>query len=110
MAREQLFKPVQDLIQGNALIREEYKLQFQATLGGSPDAVADSLFALVKQNSGEFRGGDESFAAVKKVADAYDFNTRDGILGFVTALNEKVLAAAAGGEKSAVGISHPGLE
>jgi len=105
-ARELLFKPVQDLIQGNSLIRDEYKLQFQATLGGSPDAVADSLFALIKQNSGEFRGGDESFAAVRKVAEIYDFNSRTGILGFVAELDAKVVAAAGGGSKSAVGIAN----
>lgn len=105
-ARELLFKPVQDLIQGNSLIRDEYKLQFQATLGGSPDAVADSLFALIKQNSGEFRGGDESFAAVRKVAESHDFNSRTGILGFVTELDAKVAEAAGGGSKSAVGIAN----
>ena len=105
-ARELLFQPVQDLIQGNSLIRDEYKLQFQATLGGSPDAVADSLFALIKQNSGEFRGDDESFAAVRKVAESYDFNSRTGILGFVAELDAKVAAAAGGGSKSAVGIAN----
>jgi len=57
-AREQLFQPVQQLVQGNRLIRDDYKLQFQATLGGSADALASALFALVKQNSGEFRGED----------------------------------------------------
>ncbi len=105
-AREELFKPVQDLIQGNSLIRDEYKLQFQATLGGSSEAVADSLFALIKQNSGEFRGGDESFAAVKKVAESHDFNSRAGVLGFVTELHEKIALAAAGGNKAIVGISN----
>ncbi len=105
-ARAQLFKPVQDLIQGNSLIRDEYKLQFQATLGGSSDAVADSLFALIKQNSGEFRGGDESFAAVRKVAERYDFNSRSGILGFIAELNDKIAAAAAGSNQKAVGIAN----
>lgn len=105
-AREQLFKPVQDLIQGNSLIRDEYKLQFQATLGGSSDVVAESLFVLIKQNSGEFRGGDESFAAVKKVAENYEFNSRAGILGFITELDQKIAIAAAGGNKTAVGIAN----
>lgn len=105
-ARARLFQPVQDLIQRNSLIRDEYKLQFQATLGGSSEAVADSLFALIKQNSGEFRGGDKSFAAVKKVAARYDFSSRSGILGFVSELNDKVAAAAAGGNPKAVGITN----
>jgi len=103
-AREQLFKPVQDLIQGNSLIREEYKLQFQATLGGSPDSIAASLFTLIKQNSGDFRGEDESYGAIRKVAEKYAFNNRADILGFVTDLHDKI-AAAATGSKEAVGIS-----
>jgi len=105
MARELLFKPVQDLIQGNSLIRDEYKLQFQATLGGSSDSVATSLFALIKQNSGEFRGEDESYSAVRRIADQYDFNSRADILNFVTELHEKVATAAAGTSKAAIGIS-----
>jgi len=104
-AREQLFKPVQDLIQGNSLIRDEYKLQFQATLGGSPDAVAGSLFTLIKQNSGEFRGEDESYGAVRKIAEQYDFNLRGDIINFVTELHEKIVAAAGGGGKPAIGIT-----
>ena len=103
-AREQLFKPVQDLIEGNSLIRVEYKLQFQATLSGSSDSVADSLFALIKQNSGEFRGEDDSYTAVKKIAENYDFNKRADILGFVAELYEKISVVA--GNKSAVGISN----
>lgn len=105
MAREQLFKPVQDLIQGNSLIRDEYKLQFQATLGGSSDSVAASLFTLIKQNSGEFRGEDESYGAVKRIAEQYDFNNRTDTLKFVTELHEKVVAAATGASKAAIGIA-----
>ena len=102
-AREELFKPVQDLIQSNSLIRDEYKLQFQATLGGSADVVAASLFTLIKQNSGEFRGEDESYGAIRKLAEQYDFNKRTDVLGFVTQLHEKIVVAASGG-KGAVGI------
>ncbi len=104
-AREQLFKPVQDLIQGNSLIRDEYKLQFQATLGGSSDSVAASLFALIKQNSGDFRGEDESYSTVRKIAEQYDFNKRTDILSFVTELHGKIVVAAAGGGKGAIGIT-----
>jgi len=103
-ARANLFKPVQDLIQSNSLIRDEYKLQFQATLGGSADVVAASLFALIKQNSGEFRGEDESYSAIRKLAELYDFNKRDNVLAFVAGLHDKILAAASSSGKSAVGI------
>lgn len=104
MSREQLFKPVQDLIQGNNLIRDEYKLQFQATLGGSPDSVASSLFELIKQNSGEFRGEDESYGAIRKIAERHDFNIREDILSFITDLHDRITAAASGG-KAAIGIA-----
>jgi len=104
-AREKLFKPVQDLIQENSLIREEYKLQFQATLGGSADSVADVLFSLVKQNSGDFRGEDESYNAVRKIAEKYDFNKRADILGFVSELLDKIADAARSGSKDTVGIT-----
>lgn len=94
LARAELFKPVQDLIQNNKLIRDEYKLQFQATLSGSSDSIATSLFSLIKQNSGEFRGEDESYLTIRKIADTYDLNTRQGALDFVSELYNKIIKAA----------------
>ncbi len=94
MAREELFKPVQQLIQNNTLIREDYRLQFQATLAASADAIADQLFGLIKQFWGEFRGQDGALSAIRKLFDSHDLNTRDGALEFISALNEKVSDAA----------------
>lgn len=93
-ARAELFKPVQDLIQKNVLIREDYRLQFQATLAASADAIADQLFALIKQTSGDFRGQDEALATIRRLFDDHDLNTKDGALAFIAPLQEKVLAAA----------------
>lgn len=93
-AREDLFKPVQDLIQKNSLIREDYRLQFQATLVASAEAIADQLFALIKQTWGEFRGQDEALLTIRKLFDSNDLNIKDGALAFVSALQEKVLQAA----------------
>lgn len=93
-ARADLFKPVQDLIQNNGLIREDYRLQFQATLAASADAIADQLFALIKQTWGDFRGQDEALSTIRKLFDSHDLNTRDGALTFVGTLQEKVLEAA----------------
>ncbi len=103
-AREELFKPVQDLIQSNNLIRDEYKLQFQASLGGSSDALAASLFAMIKQTTGDFRG-DESYATVRKIAEKYDLNKKSDLLNFVTELHSKIVAAANGNNPQGVGIS-----
>lgn len=104
-AREELFKPVQDLIQNNRLIRDEYKLQFQATLGGSTDALSTALFALIKQNAGEFKGDEESHAAVKRIAEKLDLSNKDQALQFVTELHDKITTAAKGGNPSTVGIT-----
>ena len=104
-AREELFRPVQDLIQGNRLIREEYKLQFQATLGGSADSLSDVLFSIVKQHTGAFRGVDESYNAVRKIVEKYDFNKRIDVLGFVAELHDKIADAAKGGNNDTVGIT-----
>lgn len=93
-ARAELFKPVQDLIQKNGLIREDYRLLFQATLAASADAIADQLFALIKQTWGDFRGQDEALSTIRKLFDSHDLNTRDGALVFVGTLQEKVLEAA----------------
>lgn len=104
-AREALFAPVQDVIKSNTLIREEYKLQFQATLGGSPDAFATELFTLIKQNAGEFKGEEDSYAAVKKVAEKLDLGTKVGAIQFVSELHDKIVRAANGADPQAVGIA-----
>ncbi|MFA5180800.1 MAG: hypothetical protein WC405_05730 [Syntrophales bacterium] len=104
-AREDLFQPVQVLIKGNSLIRDEYKLQFSATLGGSIDALASRLFELIKQNSGDFRGDEESHATVKKIAEKYDLNKKTDVLEFVSALYERIVAAANTLTKPSIGIA-----
>ena len=105
LARADLFAPVQDLIQSNSLIRDEYKLQFQATLAGTPDTLAASLFELIKQNSGEFRGGDESYGTVRKLAEQYDLNKRADALTFVEELHDKIATAARSNSKTPVGLA-----
>lgn len=93
-SREELFAPVQELIQDNSLIREDYKLQFQATLTASADAIGDQLFGLIKQTWGEFRGQDEAAATIKRVFDSHNLNSKEGALAFVEALHEKIVRAA----------------
>jgi len=93
-ARKRLFKPVQDLIQANELIRDEYKLEFQAVLGGSADLVATPLFSMIKQNSGEFRGEDESNGVIRKLTEECDFDTISGMISFVEQLHDKLQRAS----------------
>ena len=104
--REKLFKPVQDLIQDNSLIRDDYKLQFQATLSASSDVIANQLFGLIKQTSGEFRGQDEALTVIRTLFDAYDLNDKEGVTGFISNLFEKIETASKGNNEKAVGISN----
>lgn len=94
--REDLFKPVQQLIQDNKLIRDEYKLQFIAELDCAPELICNQLFSLVKQNSGEFRGEVESMGLVKHLLDNYDLNSKKSLVEFVTELHDKLENAANG--------------
>ncbi|MGZ3323541.1 MAG: TrlF family ATPase, partial [Xanthobacteraceae bacterium] len=81
-AREALFVPLQRLIQSNSLIRDDYKLQFQAKLLGLPDAIATNLFGAIKQSIGELRGEDESFAAIRSRFEKYGFENAADATGF----------------------------
>lgn len=96
VARARLYEPVQELIEKNSLIGHEYKLQFQATLGGSPNILSSELFGLIKQTQGVFRGDDESHAMVRRMAEQYDFNSRDAVLAFVDELTTRIVEAPGG--------------
>lgn len=93
--RADLFQPLQQLIADNALIRDEYRLQFQSNLAVYAEAISENLFGIVKQNAGELRGEDESRAAVKAQCDKFGFADSDGAVGFIYAM-EGLLAASAG--------------
>lgn len=103
-AREELFKPVQDLIKANDLIREDYRLQFQATLAASAEAIGERLFAMIKQTAGALRGQDEALLTVRRLFDSHDLNTKDGAMAFAKALDE-TLEQAAKGSGTEVGIT-----
>ena len=94
--RELLFQPVQELIKNNSLIREGYKLQFKAELGCTADFISNQLFSLIKQNSGEFRGEQESLATIKLLTDKHDLNDKEGLLDFISELHDKLEGSASG--------------
>lgn len=99
--REDLFKPVQSLIQNNSLIRDEYKLQFKAELNSTTDLISSKLFSIVKQASGEFRGEVESLSVIKELIDRHDLNIEESLISFVQELHKKLEDAS----KNPVGIT-----
>lgn len=102
--REKLFKPVQDLIQDNSLIRDDYKLQFQATLSASSDAIYNQLFRLIKQNSGEFNSQDESLTVIRNLFDSHDVNDKKGTIDFISNLFKKIETSSKRGNQNVFGI------
>lgn len=88
--REKLFQPIQELIQNNSLIREEYRLQFKAEINSTSELISNRLFSLVKQASGEFRGGSESEAVIRNLLDKYNLNDKQSLLGFVKELHDRL--------------------
>jgi len=90
ISREALFNPVQELIQNNALIRDEYKLQFKAEVKSTPELIYTKLFALVKQTTGEFRGDSESLSVLKDMMDRHDVSDMSSLLKFVQELHDKL--------------------
>ena len=94
ISREALFKPVQELIQSNALIRNEYKLQFQAEIKSNPDTIYDRLFLMVKQTAGEFRGESESLSVIRELMEKYDISKKSSLINFVQELHQKLEEAS----------------
>lgn len=103
-ARAALFSPVQELIQSNSLIRDSYKLQFQANLQGLPEVIASNLFSLVKQQIGELRGEDESIAAVTSRFEKYQYKTVDEAMAFAADLDQLLSEASQRAAPEEVGI------
>lgn len=92
--RSTMFEPLQKLIGENALIRDQYRLQFKANLAAYHDAVSERLFSLIKQSIGELRGEDESRAAIKFRIEAQDLNSKSGALALAEELHKLLHEAA----------------
>lgn len=88
--RELLFKPVQELIQNNDLIRNDYKLQFKAEINSTPEIIDNKLFRLIKRDTGEFRGENEGLILLKGMMDRFDISYKESLLDFVKDLNSKL--------------------
>lgn len=82
-ARAALFAPLQHLISGNELMRQEHKPEFKASLVCLDDSISEKLFSMVKQNVGDLRGEDESRLQIKARCNAHDLDQKAGTLAFV---------------------------
>jgi ABC-type lipoprotein export system ATPase subunit len=74
--REELFAPVQELINDSFELREDYRLQFQNAL--VEKGLEQSFFEVIKQNTGTFRGDDEGKITFRNIVNKHDANTKMG--------------------------------
>nr|WP_246790500.1 ABC transporter [Rhizobium leguminosarum] len=100
--RAALFKPIQELVEGNKLIGAEYKLEFQARLTGALTDFSESVFSVVKQQSGVLRGQAESNAALKAILDKVDFSNADQTVQFVEEALTMIKSVTTDGDMSAI--------
>ncbi len=84
--RAELFQPLQAAIESNDLIREDYRLQFEANLEVSAPKFASRLFELVKKSIGELRGDEEAQEAIFKRFAAHELDTKDGFVSFCSSV------------------------
>lgn len=79
--REELFAPVQELINNSFELREDYKLQFQNAL--AEKGLEQYFFDIIKQNTGTFRGDDEGKIAFRNIVSKHDVNAKLGAKALV---------------------------
>lgn len=100
--RELLFKPLQDLIEDNSLIREDYRLRFRASLQGSTETFVPNLFDMVKRTAGPLRGEDENWTHFRSIFESADLSSSEEASRLANSIMD-LLEEAAG--KSPPGIS-----
>ncbi|WP_322084023.1 TrlF family AAA-like ATPase [Burkholderia sp. BCC1972] len=77
-SRQQLFAVVEELVAGVPGVAAELKVEFQSALFFDRQAFVERFFALVKQNTGGFRG-DEGVVKLVALLRAIDFNDADSL-------------------------------
>ncbi len=100
--REELFKPLQELIEANSIIRDEYNLQFKSELNSNHESISSKLFSMVRQNIGIFRGDTESFSVIKKLTDKHDLSDESSLIEFIDDLYNKLEQTV----DNSIGIKH----
>jgi len=102
-ARATLFKPVQDVIDANKLIRDDYRLQFKATLTMSIATFSERVFSIIKQNFGAFKGESESYSELQKIVEMHDIDSGTEAIALVDDILSKIASSLPGGS-AAVGL------
>lgn len=104
-SRSKLFNPIQNLILQNELIRDEYKLMFQANLVAVPSVISETIFSIIKQNIGIIRGDEESYQFIKNIFEKNGLNSVDDIISCLSDIFNKFEEISKSIDKDSVGIT-----
>ena len=102
VSRASLFAPIQKLVEDNNLIGANYKLEFQARLRGASLDFTETVFGIVKQQTGSLRGHAESTATMKGIFEKFDFSNEDQTLKFIEQALELIRSASSNAGLSSV--------
>lgn len=100
---QELFAPVQALIDDEPAIREALGVRFSVRF--SFDAFSSRLFDYIKQNAGSFVGLEESKAFADNLVAKYDLTVPDGLRAFLKEIDTALNYDIRGGSKRAVALS-----
>jgi len=93
-SRRPLFAVVEQLVAGVPGVATELKVEFQSGLFFDRQAFVERFFALVKQNTGGFRGDDDGPEKLVALLRGIDFNDADSLAKGLRGIRATITAGA----------------
>lgn len=93
-SRRPLFSVVEDLVAGVPGVATELKVEFQSGLFFDRQVFLERFFALVKQNTGGFRGDDEGPAKLMALLKGIDFNDAESLAKVLRTVRAAITSGA----------------
>lgn len=93
-SRRPLFAVVEEIVAGVPGVATELKVEFQSGLFFDRQAFVERFFALVKQNTGGFRGDDEGPAKLVALLRSIDFNDAESLAKGLRVIRATITAGA----------------
>ncbi|BBI32263.1 TrlF family AAA-like ATPase [Cohnella abietis] len=83
---QNLYGPIQDIIQTNVILKESLKLRFEVSVTISNSFQDNFLKRLNRRAKGSFNGVNEGDQVLRNLIDRFEYNTEEGVLGLINEL------------------------
>ncbi|MDT3417006.1 ABC-type lipoprotein export system ATPase subunit/uncharacterized small protein (DUF1192 family) [Brevibacillus aydinogluensis] len=83
---QKLYGPIQEIIQTNPILKESLKLRFEVSVTISNSFQDNLLKRINRRAKGSFNGITEGDLMLRNLIDRFDYNTEEGVLGFINEL------------------------